>query len=447
MRATCIYTVFIAILLAISPNYIGYAQESTSNAPLDISNKHLDKLNGLQDFYRSELKKGTLTDEMVEEYRAVLKDIEAEIDEIKEKRLENARKVRNTDPAELEQEKLNNQFRELDLSIADESPPMVNAYELQSLFFNAGVSFLSLETYSAPFTISGEKAFNRNFSVGGYFGHFIEKVRDKTDYLDSNQYFASNKSNYKHTYYNFGIKGSYHYFNPSFILSPRLFDLYASVMLGYSITTAPHPFLNNEEYLPYDAEGDYQEPGQGKNAFLEPEKNGLNFGAFVGLRYMYDNNLGFYIEGGYSNTAFASIGATFRILDKRTGASPINPEEEKIFFNVQLFTSEKPKKPDSKSFKGLEGAKELKYKKEYIYYVSPEENTYEGAAVLQNDLNKFKRSEVIAIKNGKVIKLEKALKELGTNSEPNKLTKFFYNLFMKSDVEDEQEENETENDE
>ena len=102
---------------------MGYAQESSSNAPLDITNKHLDKLNGLQDFYRSELKKGTLTDEMVEEYRDVLKEIEAEIDEIKEKRLENARKVRNTDPAELEQEKLNNQFRELDLSIAAESPP------------------------------------------------------------------------------------------------------------------------------------------------------------------------------------------------------------------------------------------------------------------------------------------------------------------------------------
>ncbi len=422
-----------------SPIYLVHAQEVSSNAPLDISNKHLDKLNGLQDFYLSELKKGTLTDEMIEEYRTILKGVEAEIEKIKDQRLKNARKVSKTDPAELEQEKLNNQFRELDLSIAAESPPMVNAYELQSLFINAGVSFLSLETYSAPFTISAEKAFNRNFSAGGYFGHFIEKVRDQTDYLDSNQYFASNKSNYKHTYYNFGVKGTYHYFNPSFILNPRMFDLYGTVMLGYSITMAPHPFLNNEKDLPYDAKGNYQEPGQGNNTFLEPEKKGLNFGAFVGLRYMYDNNLGFYIEGGYSNTAFASIGATFRILDKRTGASAINPEEEKIFFNVQLFTSEKPKKPSSKAFKGLEGAKEVKHKKVYIYYVSPEENTFEGAAVLQNELNKFKRSEVIAIKNGKVIKLEKALKELGTNSEPNKITKFFYNLFMNSDGENQQE--------
>ncbi len=66
---------------------------------------------------------------------------------------------------------------------------------------------------------------------------------------------------------------------------------------------------------------------------------------------------------------------------------------------------------------------------------------------MQNELNKFKRSEVIAIKNSKVIKLEKALKELGTNNEPNKITKFFYNLFMNSDGENQQEENETETDE
>ena len=233
MRASFIYTIFIAAVLVISPNYCGYAQESSSSsAALDISDLHLSKLYMLQDFYLSELKKGTMTVEMIDEYTDKLKKTESKIDKIKKKRLENARKVRKTDPTELEQEKLNNQFRELDLAIAAESPPMVNAYELQSIFFNAGVSFLSINTYSAPFTVSGEKAFNRNFSAGGYFGHFIEKVRDKTDHLDSNKYFSSNKSNYKHNYYNFGIKGSYHYFNPSFILKPRHFDLYATVMLG-----------------------------------------------------------------------------------------------------------------------------------------------------------------------------------------------------------------------
>jgi len=428
-------------ILVFASNYLGYAQESSSNAPIDISTQHLSKLQQLQDFYRSELKKGTLTDDMIKEYNAILNETESEIDNIQNKRLENARKVRNTDPSELEQEKLNIQFRELDLSIAEESPPMVNAYELQSLFVNAGVSFLSLNTYSAPFTISVEKAFNRNFSAGGYFGHFIEKVRDKTDYLDSNQYFSSNKSNYKHTYYNFGIKGAYHYLNPSFILNPRYFDVYATVILGYSIAAAPYPFLNNETYLPYDENGNYQEPGQGKNAFLNPEKKGINYGAFIGLRYMYDHNLGFYVEGGYSNTAFASIGITLRFLDEKTGASTDNSESNEIFFKVKLFTSEKPKKLDSKSFKGLQGIRELIHKKEYLYYVNPEENTFESAAILQNELysKKLRKSEVIALKNGSIMNLDKALKELGTNSEPGKLTKFFYKLFMKKDKDNEQE--------
>ena len=444
MKAPFIHTIFIAAILVISPNYFGFAQESSSGGTLDISNQHLGKLQMLQEFYLSELKKGTMTTEMIDEYTDELAKTESEIEEIKNKRLENARKVRKTDPAELEQEELSNHFRELDLAIAAANPPMINAYELQSIFFNAGVSFLSINTYSAPFTVSGEKAFNRNFSAGGYFGHFIEKVRDKADHLDSNQYFSSNKSNYKHTYYNFGIKGTYHYFNPSFILNPRQFDLYATVMLGYSIATAPHPFLENEEYLPYDAKGNYREPGQGKSAFLDPEKKGINYGAFVGMRYMYDNNLGFFVEGGYSNTAFATLGVTIRFLDKRTGASSANAEDEKIYFKVKLFSSEKPKAPTSKSFKGKQGVEELRYKKEYIYYLSPEENTYEAAAILQNKLysTKFRKAEVIAIKKGALIKMEKALKELGTNNEPSKMTKFFYKFFIKSGEEKQSKEQE-----
>jgi hypothetical protein len=316
----------------------------------------------------------------------------------------------------LEQEKFNFQFRDLDVALSAKEPPAIYAYELKSIVINAGVSFLSTGKYSSPFTISGEKSLNEKFGVGAYLGHFIEKVTVSQEYPDSNQYLAAYLENYKHNYFNVGLMGSYHFFKPDFFLSVEHFDLYAKVHLGYTLSASTFPFLSNEPYLPYDEEGNEVIEGQQMGKFLKPTKSGINYGAFGGLRYMYDDYLGFFIEGGYSNTAFVTGGITIRLIDKNTLGIV---SEESIEFKVKIISSEKRKKLTSKSFKGQKGIEEYIFKKQYYYVLIGENTSYGAATILCAQLKeskKFKKSEVIAIKNGeKLIPLQKAIKALQKN--------------------------------
>ena len=268
------------------------AKSDVSNQPTGPTKAELkaDRLlkrkETLQDFYRSELRKGTITDERKTNYTAALNELEDEIKAIRAQRISDATKKKDTDPSVLEAEILNASFRELDIAIADSAPPMILANEPRSLLFNAGVSFLSIDKYSAPFTFSVEKVLTEKLGVGGYLGHFLEKVIDDKLFTDSNEYFNSSRANYKHTYINFGAKASYHFLKPDFILTPLKFDPYVTAILGYTIKTGTHPFLSNEEFLPYDAEGKEVNVGEGNGAFLNPEKKGINFGVFGGFGYV-----------------------------------------------------------------------------------------------------------------------------------------------------------------
>ena len=378
----------------------------------DISDKALNKKQNLEDFYRSELRKGTLADERRADYTKKLEELRTEIKDIREQRMRNAERQKDTDPTLVEAEKFDVQFREIDIALVDSAPPMILANEPKSLIFNAGVSFLSLKTYSAPFTISAEKVLSEKISVGGYFGHLLEKIIDSTNYLDSNAFFTANKANYKHTYLNFGVKASYHFFKPTFVLPPTKFDPYITAMLGYTIKTGTHPFLKNEEFLPYDADNNTVDPGDGKSAFLHPEKSGLNFGVFGGLRYMHDDHLGFFVEAGYANTAFATIGATVRFLDKSTAAGK---ESQVVHFKVKIVSSERKKKEESKSFKGRTDMEEYETKDGFIYVLTGKSTSFEDATDLQVELSggDFRRAEVVAIKMGRVIKLSKGKKLMG----------------------------------
>ena len=380
------------------------------------ANKALKKKENLQDFYRSELRKGSLAEERRAEYTTALDELSAEINAIRAERMKTAKANKDKDPAALEEERLSVSFREFDIAILDSAPPMILANEPKSLIFNAGVSFLDLHRYSAPFTISAEKILSEKLSVGGYFGHFLEKVIDDSLHLDSNEFFTSNKANYKHTYLNFGVKASYHFFKPTFFLPPTKFDPYVSAMLGYTLKTGTHPFLDNEEFLPYDADDNDVTPGEGQSAFLNPNKKGINFGIFGGLRYMHDDNLGFFVEAGYSNTAFATIGATIRFLD---GSTKAGKDGVVVAFKVQILSSTRQKKQGSKSFKGIEGYEEIKTKKEYVYVVTGKSASFDDATDLQVELSgsTFKRSFVVAIKDGMIIKLEKGKKLMGIVDE------------------------------
>ena len=124
---------------------------------------------------------------------------------------------------------------------------------------------------------------------------------------------------------------------------------------------------------------------------------------------MYDNNLGFFVEGGYSNTGFVTGGITLRFLKKNTSTGPL---ENRIDFMVKILSSAQKKKPDDKSLKEEKNVEEISTKNGFIYVVRGENTSYAAAEALKEELSqsKFKKAEVVAIKNGEVIKLKKAIK-------------------------------------
>lgn len=395
-----------------------FAQENeTATDEQNTSENHLKSLYKLEDFYLAQLKKGTLSEPLRDKYKINMTNTQNEITFIKNARLDHAKSVSLTEPALLEQEKFNFQFREMDVALAKNESPDIFAYEIKSLILNVGVSFLSTNKYSVPFSVSAEKSLTEQFSVGAYAGHFIETIDNKLTYPDSNEYLHAYKENYKHNYFNVGLKGSYHFFNPEFILDIEKFDLYATAMIGYTISSSTFPFLNNQPDLPYDKDGNEVTADQNLGEYLKPNKAGINFGAYGGLRYMYDANVGFFLEAGYGNTAFATCGITIRLLDKNTINNAENSET--IEFKVKIIESEKKKKLTSKSFKGEVNIEEYQVKKMY-YYLIVGKNTSYGAATLLcaqvKESKKFKKAEVVAIKNGeKFISLKKAMKALEGN--------------------------------
>lgn len=380
--------------------------DSPKTEEIDVSDKHLKKLEKLQNFYISQLKKSKIPEKLIMKYQTGLKDVEEEIALIRKERMDYAKKVQKTEPTLLEIETFKVNFRDMDLALTINESPTIYANEIGSWVFNGSVTFLSLEQYNAPITISAEKVLNEKISIGGYMGHFIEKIRIKRNYIDSNEFFAANKVNYKHNYFTFGLKGSYHFFHPLFILNPVKFDLYVTAMAGYTIAAATIPFLDNEKYLIKDVDGT-ETDGQ----YNTPQKKGINYGAFVGLRYMYDDNIGFFVEAGYSNTGYVTGGLTIRFLGKNISSSL---EEDIIEFKVQIFSSQRSYKLNHKKFKGLSDVEVYKDKKMHIYTVTGEATSYGAATILQAELGKkkFKKSVVVALKNGEIIKVKKALKLL-----------------------------------
>ena len=95
-----------------------YGQDSPSSEELDVSDKNLFQLYNLEDFYSSQLKKGTIEELLRDSYKANLSDVKAEITAIKKHRLDYAKRVSLTEPTLLEQEKFNFQFRDLDVALS-----------------------------------------------------------------------------------------------------------------------------------------------------------------------------------------------------------------------------------------------------------------------------------------------------------------------------------------
>jgi len=159
--------------------------------------------------------------------------------------------------------------------------------EGSSLLINAGVGYgmLPYKMSLLPISASVEYALqNIPLSIGGYFG--------MTGYDEE----LSAYSSYKGSMIGFGAKGSWH-----FNFGVKNLDPYVSLLAGW---------------LVYNQEVKTTVPGYGiiDDVSVTAENNLSTFlyGFNIGTRFFFTNNLGVYLELGYSAISVASVGLTLK---------------------------------------------------------------------------------------------------------------------------------------
>jgi hypothetical protein len=275
-------------------------------APLNYpTDKRYEKLIDDQIYYGSEIRKEYLPEKFKIDYKNKLQRTQVQIDSMK-------LAVNPGLPAERKPELLKMDDR---AELASMMPPVVYAHEIGSMVYGLGVSFIG-PNYSFPIILSGEKTLNKKFSFGGYLGYFRENILEQGP-PKNNSVYSFNTVNYSYSYYCFGAKGSYHLLNPeSFLKLPGLdrmvYDLYTTASIGYNIASSPLAAIDNENYK-------------------APQKNGLNYGLSLGMRYMFDDNFGVFAEAGYSRIGFVTAGLSYsyRKVKKKIQAPVIVPVDEK----------------------------------------------------------------------------------------------------------------------
>jgi hypothetical protein len=155
--------------------------------------------------------------------------------------------------------------------------------EGSKIFVNAGVGFgmLPYKMSLPPISASVEYGLaNIPLSIGGFFGI--------TGYDEDLGYSA-----YKGTLMAFGVKGSYH-----FNLVKNL-DPYASLMLGWMVynqeVTSTISFMGNTS-----------------TGTVENDLSTVYYAFNVGARYFFTNNIGAYVELGYSAMSLVSAGLSLK---------------------------------------------------------------------------------------------------------------------------------------
>ncbi|MCL2186881.1 MAG: hypothetical protein FWB86_13670 [Treponema sp.] len=115
-------------------------------------------------------------------------------------------------------------------------------------------------------------------SVGGYFNMAIySNGGNKATYVGYTEY----------TYMSFGLRLAWH-----IDLGLKNLDLYVGPAVGYLIYNGKNTYWNTYE-ISY--EGGY-----------------LDIGGFLGVRFFFIDNVGVWLEAGYTGLTFASLGVSFK---------------------------------------------------------------------------------------------------------------------------------------
>lgn len=185
------------------------------------------------------------------------------------------------------------------IALFPESKP-TGAYEPKSSWLSFGSSFSGF-SYFRPLQVSFESSLGNKISLGGFTGFFTE-VKFDMESTKKHPSYTFTKELYKYNYLDFGVRGSYHILNLEPLrlrLNSKIYDLYVTGFLGYNLAFLK-PHLDNPT-VPYD----------------DPQKQGINAGAMLGLRFFPDDHFNIYGEAGYSRIAYVNIGFGYRFLPRQ----------------------------------------------------------------------------------------------------------------------------------
>lgn len=169
------------------------------------------------------------------------------------------------------------------------------AYEEGDKIANLGISlgyfgygyFGDRTGFSIPINASLEYGITEEISVGPYIGY----ARWNYEYFN-----GLNDTEYSWTFVSAGARGSFH-------LTPLInewgdgdideekFDLYVSAILGLEFRSYKDDFGGNDYYN---------------------NETVLRFGPNLGMRYLFTENFGFYVEGGRGTFGWLNFGVTGR---------------------------------------------------------------------------------------------------------------------------------------
>ncbi len=147
------------------------------------------------------------------------------------------------------------------------------------------------KTTLPPLEVSYEYLVNDNISVGGFFAMTKSEFNYSFPDLGGG---SSSPQNFKfnYSYMMFGAIGNYHFVNND------KFDVYGGVRIGYNKV--------NVDYSSDDATTDSLLKS------INLDSSGMLFGAQVGGRYFFTDNLAVNMEVGYG-LAIAKLGLTFKL--------------------------------------------------------------------------------------------------------------------------------------
>jgi hypothetical protein len=154
-------------------------------------------------------------------------------------------------------------------------------YNKGDFLLNAGIGLGYYYAGGVPLLLSGEWAVNDVITVGPYLGY--------TSYRYNYGFFGS-RYNYRYTFLDIGVRGSYH-FSELFEIRNEKVDVYGGAFLGFLVSSYS---------------------GDDLTGYNDPYSGGLRLGIHVGARYFFSEKVAGYGELGYG-IAPLSLGVTFKI--------------------------------------------------------------------------------------------------------------------------------------